>query len=53
MEVRDSNGTLLNDGDSVQVIKDLQDQGADAEDLLPEESLTSAQCLRAATPPAA
>ncbi|BAK77477.1 phosphonoacetate hydrolase PhnA [Pseudogulbenkiania sp. NH8B] len=28
MEVRDSNGTLLNDGDSVQVIKDLKVKGS-------------------------
>ena len=27
MEVRDSNGTLLNDGDSVTVIKDLKVKG--------------------------
>ncbi len=28
MEVKDSNGTLLEDGDSVQVIKDLKVKGA-------------------------
>lgn len=27
MDVRDSNGTLLNDGDTVQVIKDLKVKG--------------------------
>lgn len=27
MDVKDSNGTLLNDGDSVQVIKDLKVKG--------------------------
>jgi protein PhnA len=28
MEVKDSNGTILNEGDSVQVIKDLKVKGA-------------------------
>ncbi|MEN7550860.1 alkylphosphonate utilization protein [Rapidithrix thailandica] len=28
MEVKDSNGTLLNDGDSVRVIKDLKVKGS-------------------------
>ena len=28
MEIRDSNGTTLNDGDSVQVIKDLKVKGS-------------------------
>lgn len=28
MEVKDSNGTLLNEGDSVQIIKDLKVKGA-------------------------
>ena len=28
MEVKDSNGTLLEDGDSVQIIKDLKVKGA-------------------------
>ena len=30
MAVRDSNGTILNDGDSVTVIKDLKVKGANA-----------------------
>ena len=28
MEVKDSNGTLLNEGDSVQIIKDLKVKGS-------------------------
>lgn len=28
MEIRDSNGTLLNEGDSVQIIKDLKVKGS-------------------------
>ncbi len=30
MEVKDSNGNILNDGDSVQVIKDLKVKGSSA-----------------------